>query len=193
MATSLTKPEARQRMREVRRLQSNKESLSDTICERLRSHAAFGTAKVVMVYIHARSEVRTDTLVQELLASSRTVAIPFCEGDELIPWQLVTRNELAVGAFGILEPKNELRELPTRQVDPAAIDLIVVPGLAFDRWGNRLGSGRGYYDRLLPRLRPDAIKIGLAYECQIVADLATQAHDVPMDFVITEASCIDAR
>ena len=141
-----------------------------------------------MAYVDARSEVRTKTLIQKLLAGDKTVVIPYCDGDDLIPWQLTDWDELTVGAFGILEPRSELRTIRQRNIEPREIDLVCVPGLGFDQVGNRLGSGRGYYDRLLPRLRSDAIKVGLAYECQIVPQLSTEPHDVPMDLVITEAN-----
>ena len=189
MGTTLSaKAEARLALREIRRRQPGKDELSSEICRILASLAAFQSARVVMAYVHARSEVRTETLIRELLAGDKTVAVPYCAGDDLVPWRLDCWGELAVGAFGILEPRPELREQSGRAVDPGKIDLVCVPGLGFDRAGNRLGSGRGYYDRLLPRLRRDAIKVGLAYECQIVPQVATEPHDVPMDVVITEAS-----
>lgn len=183
-----SKAEMRRELREIRGQQVAKDAMSLAICEKLSSLSAYQTAQVVMAYVHARSEVRTESLIRELLAEGKTVVIPYCDGDDLIPWRLTDWSELAIGAFGILEPRAELRNVPQRRIEPVEIDLICVPGLAFDRAGNRLGSGRGYYDRLLPLLRDDAIKVGLAYECQIVPQLPTEPHDVPMDLVITEAN-----
>jgi len=88
--------------------------------------------------------------------------------------------ELVPGAFGILEPSPTL---PV--VDLAKIDVFLCPGLAFDSHGGRLGRGRGYYDRLLARARPDAYKIGVCFPHQLVPETFTEPHDIHMDLVIS--------
>src|SRR5215207_5092722 len=95
-------------------------------------------------------------------------------------------DELAAGKYRILEPRPELRELPGKKVDVAGLDLIIVPGVAFDLRGARLGQGFGYYDRLLGRARPDTPLVALAFECLIFPHVPTQAHDVFMDRIVTE-------
>jgi 5-formyltetrahydrofolate cyclo-ligase len=87
--------------------------------------------------------------------------------------------ELAVGAFGILEPLPTLAEVAVDQ-----IDVFLCPGIAFDTRGGRLGRGRGFYDRMLAKARPDAIKIGVCFPSQIVTDTFPEPHDIHMDAVV---------
>jgi 5-formyltetrahydrofolate cyclo-ligase len=94
--------------------------------------------------------------------------------------------ELAIGMYKILEPKPELRSLPGKRVAVDELDLIMVPGVAFDRRGARMGHGFGYYDKLLEHARRDAPLVALAFECQIFPEIPTQAHDIFMDKIITE-------
>jgi 5-formyltetrahydrofolate cyclo-ligase len=84
------------------------------------------------------------------------------------------------------EPKFELRDLPDRQIDPALIDLIIIPGLAFDLHGGRLGYGKGYYDRFLHKTRAIAAKVAVCFECQLFPEIPVLPHDVRMDMVVTE-------
>ncbi len=88
--------------------------------------------------------------------------------------------------LGILEPKAEWRRCVERRVDVAELDLIVVPGIAFDHNGGRLGHGKGYYDQLLQFARPDTMLVALAFECQIFPQIPMQPHDIPMHKLITE-------
>jgi 5-formyltetrahydrofolate cyclo-ligase len=89
-------------------------------------------------------------------------------------------DDLVPGAMGILEPSADLPVIPTHE-----IDAFFCPGLAFDTRGGRLGRGKGFYDRLLSRSRPDALKIGICFPDQLVADTFAEAHDIPMDLVLT--------
>ncbi|HLD72457.1 MAG TPA: 5-formyltetrahydrofolate cyclo-ligase [Candidatus Nanoarchaeia archaeon] len=95
-------------------------------------------------------------------------------------------SELELGAYGIKEPKPIYPEFPRQK-----LNLIFIPGVAFDLAGNRLGMGRGYYDRFLKDI--SAIKAGIAYEFQIVDRLDAQRHDIPMDFIITEKRIIEIK
>lgn len=94
-------------------------------------------------------------------------------------------DDMEKGAYGILEPKT------VRKADENNIDVILVPGLAFDRNGGRMGFGKGYYDRLLESSK--AVKIGLCYDFQILEKIPTESHDVPMNFVITEKEILEIR
>jgi 5-formyltetrahydrofolate cyclo-ligase len=91
---------------------------------------------------------------------------------------------LTLSAYGILEPQHGRSSLPQE------IELYFIPGLAFDRKGNRLGRGGGYYDRYLSTIRPDAIKVGLAYQLQIDTALPVETHDHQVDLLITETGII---
>jgi len=94
--------------------------------------------------------------------------------------------DLLPGNFSILEPFPALPEIP-----PAAIDAFICPGLAFDNNGGRLGRGKGYYDRILKKARPDALKIGVCFPEQLVPDTFSEPHDIHMDAVIVGTSNIE--
>ena len=96
-------------------------------------------------------------------------------------------SDLAAGAFEILEPLPVLRQLESRRVSPGEVDVAIVPGVAFDRQGNRLGHGAGYYDRLLAELPSSAYLISVAYECQMLEAIPHEPHDIGMDQVVTES------
>ena len=95
-------------------------------------------------------------------------------------------DELTIGKWGILEPNCSLRNDPQRTVLPAQLDLVVLPGLAFDMRGRRLGSGMGYYDRLLRHVRNDCVRIGLAFHRQMVPQVPTEVHDQPLHAIVTD-------
>jgi 5-formyltetrahydrofolate cyclo-ligase len=177
-------------VRALRHAQPEKDTLSAAIGRRLRALAEYQVASVIMFYLDARSEVRTRSVLRDALADHKQVAVPQCVGDELHAWRIAALDEVDVGAFGIAEPSTALRAKPERQVDPRTIDLVLVPGIAFDRRGGRLGSGRGYYDRFATQVRSDCMLIGLAYDCQIVDELPTAPHDVPMHIVVTPTHLI---
>jgi 5-formyltetrahydrofolate cyclo-ligase len=93
---------------------------------------------------------------------------------------------LASGAFGLLEPGGPALAL-------AEIAAFVIPGIAFSRDGGRIGWGRGYYDTTLAAARADALRIGLAFDCQLVADVPREAHDIGVDLVVTETASYGRR
>jgi 5-formyltetrahydrofolate cyclo-ligase len=96
--------------------------------------------------------------------------------------------QLEVGMYKILEPKPELREVAAMKVDPQELDLVMVPGVAFDRRGGRMGHGKGYYDKLLERVRPEAPLVALAFECQLFPEIPVAPHDVFMSKIVTESA-----
>jgi 5-formyltetrahydrofolate cyclo-ligase len=169
-----------------RAAQANKDTLSRRIVETLVALPEFTAAAAVAIYLDARTEVRTRRSLPKLLASGKRIVVPWCDQDELRLFALESPDELATGRFGILEPQSELRHQVERQVSPAEIDLFVIPGVAFDRRGTRLGHGRGYFDRLLARARQDAKLVGLAFECQLFDTLPSETHDIRMHQIITE-------
>jgi 5-formyltetrahydrofolate cyclo-ligase len=97
-------------------------------------------------------------------------------------------DELAPRTLGILEPKREIRRAAERRVAVNALDLIVVPGLAFDRSGGRIGHGKGYYDKLLQDTSSDTTTVALSYECQIFQEVPMLDHDMFVDKVVTETA-----
>jgi 5-formyltetrahydrofolate cyclo-ligase len=180
------KSELRQQALARRDAQQYREVLSQAILERFLGLAAYQRARTVMLYIGVRSEVHTRPYVPGILASGRRVVVPYCEGPELGLFELHDLDELELCPFGLWEPPAARRDEAERRVDACELDLIGVPGLAFDRRGARLGHGKAYYDRLLQRVRPDAVRVGLAFDCQLFTEIPMGSRDVFMDYVITE-------
>jgi 5-formyltetrahydrofolate cyclo-ligase len=181
-----TKRKLRDEARARRQAQTQKDELSRRIATRLVALPEYAAASTVLFYVSFRSEVRTREMLTEAWRGGKRVAVPYCTGGRLELVAMDGPDELAPGTLGIPEPRPGLRSRPERHVDPQEPDLIVVPGLAFDRQGNRLGHGQGYYDKLLPLVRPDAALVALAYECQLVDAVPHMAHDVPVQKIVTE-------
>jgi 5-formyltetrahydrofolate cyclo-ligase len=136
-------------------------------------------AKTVMIYYSINQEVETVSIIIELLRLDKKVALPVCTPEkDLRVGMIKSLEELAPGKFGLMEPKPGVPLL-----GPDELDLVVVPGVAFDKQGNRLGHGAGYYDRFLTQT--DAYKLGLAYEFQVVDELPVEPHDSPLDGLLT--------
>ncbi len=166
----------------------NKDELSGLVCERLVAMPEYARAQTVMYYVDVRSEVRTRHYLPTALTQGKRIVVPYCVNGELELFNLQNMDELALGMYKILEPKAELRELSDKRVQAGDLDLVIVPGVAFDREGGRTGHGFGYYDKLLNRARPDAPLIALAFECQLFPRIPMQSHDVFMDKVVTEGT-----
>lgn len=142
----------------------------------------FKEARFVLFYVSKGSEVKTPEMIQKTLAINKRVAVPITlrKKGELLLSEIKGLDELEIGAFGILEPKEQYRRI----INPGTIDLGVIPGVAFSLGGHRLGYGGGYFDRLLSLM--GATSIGLAYQIQILDELPTDEKDIPVDKIITE-------
>ncbi len=178
---------------ERRRRQRGKDRLSAAVCARFAALAPYAAAATVMAYVGVRNEVRTLPLLTAMLIEGKQLVVPFCAEGELRLFRLYDLDELRPGHFGIPEPSPALRRLAQRRADPRSIDLVMVPGVAFDRRGGRIGQGRGYYDRFLARLREDAFTAGLAFECQLFPAVPMEPHDVFLDAVVTEERLYSGR
>lgn len=186
------KAQQRRQAYDARNAQRDKDTVSREIVDKFLEHAAYRQAKTVMFYLDCRSEVRTRDKVREQLTSDKRVVIPYCTKDaeglnRLGLWKLDDMQELQTGTWGILEPPKERWGEPGKEIAPEALDLIMVPGVAFDRRGGRLGNGAGYYDRLLKNVGKHTVLIGVCFEAQIMPEVVMEAHDIYMDYVITEA------
>ncbi len=163
---------------------------SEAICHRLVSRPVFTAARSVMVYVSRGNEVMTHELIQQMLAEGRQVGVPLFDATQETYYASLIENfpgDLTPGLLQILEPRPE-------KIRPVGVDqfaALLVPGLAFDESGGRLGRGKGYYDRMLEDAR--GVKIALAYDFQIVDEVPMHAHDVHMDFVITETRIITCK
>ncbi len=196
MSTDLAaqKQALREQAFENRKAQDNKDELSRQIVAAFMALPEYASAKTVLFYVDARSEVRTRFDLPNALVSGKKIVVPWCnDAGELELFHLVDPSELAVGMYKILEPREDLRRLPEKQVPVAQLDLVMVPGVAFDDRGGRMGHGKGYYDKLLENARPDCPLVALAFECQIFPEVPMGDHDIFMDKVITEKRVIEGR
>ncbi|MCA9217137.1 MAG: 5-formyltetrahydrofolate cyclo-ligase [Planctomycetales bacterium] len=187
-----SKHEIRAAAKQARADLSEKEGRSHAVFKRVSALSVFANADRIAFYVDVRDEVRTqEALTAELRSGNREISLPYCDGDDLRLVRLDSFDELAVGRFGILEPNDRLKQDLERSVMISTIDAILVPGVAFDREGNRLGYGAGFYDRLLAN--SDVTKIGLAYECQVFDCIQAERFDIQMDYVCTEVATIECR
>jgi len=182
----------RRKAYDVRNAQSDKEKLSDIICNKFLDQTAYQQADTVMWYLHCRSEVRTLNFLIAALEGKKNCVIPYCTVDQkgqkkLGLWLLEDLSELKPGTWGILEPLES--KWGEKEVSPEQLDLVMVPGVAFDHEGGRLGNGAGYYDRLLQEVRPDTELTAVCYESQICDKIIMEKHDVYMDTILTEQNC----
>ncbi len=176
----------RKQAHENRRAQPEKEVVSTKIVDRFMELPEYQSAKTVMFYVDVRDEVRTRQALPSALASGKRIVVPYCLDGELELFWLENMEELELGMYRILEPKNELRTVASKHLQPTDLDLVMVPGVAFDRNGGRTGHGKGYYDKLLQHARLDAPLIALAFECQMFEKIPAESHDIYMDKIVTE-------
>lgn len=165
---------------------------SEMATENFLNTDIYKQANTIMAYIDFRNEVKTEQIIKTAIADGKRVVIPISvvETRQLILSELINYDiELEQGAYGILEPKPEY----IRETDPKIIDVVLIPGVAFDERGFRVGYGAGYYDRFLERVRPDAKKVALAFEMQMVEHAFEDDHDVPVDTIITEKRTITCK
>ncbi|HVF62695.1 MAG TPA: 5-formyltetrahydrofolate cyclo-ligase [Casimicrobiaceae bacterium] len=161
-----------------------------TIAERLLGLDSFLNARAVLLTMSYASEWDTRPIAHHALEAGKRVGIPRVDkaARTLRLHQVVDVDaDMTTGAMGIPEP---LADRPL--IDPQAIDWVLVPGVAFDAAGQRLGYGGGFYDRLLPLLKPETPRIVGAYELQIVDEVPAGAHDARVHMIVTERRVIEA-
>ena len=158
---------------------------SEQIKKRLFVVDAFSKSRIVLFYASFGNEVRTHEMIAESLLSKK-ILLPKMVQQEIVPSLILTMENLILNDRGILEP---IEALPVRLSN---IDAVIVPGIAFDTQGHRLGFGKGYYDKFLKKV-PRAVKIGLAFDFQVVDGIPPEPHDVGMDAVVTESRVINKK
>lgn len=160
--------------------EAEKQSAAQEVFDRLEKSAAFLMADRILMYHSLPDELSTHRFLEKWNSRKRFF-LPRVNGVnlEILPYD---QSRLELGSFHIEEPKGE------DTVDPSEIEVVIVPAVAYDRRGNRLGRGKGFYDRLLAETK--ATKIGVGYEFQLFDELPAEEHDVPMDIVITQQSYI---
>ena len=156
---------------------------SSRIKKRIFEMDLFRDAQTILFYVSYGNEVYTHDMIKESISLGKTVVVPksVTKNNALILSRLTDWNNLEVGAYNILEPKQE----SIKEADIESIDLIIIPGVVFDESGNRIGHGKGYYDRLLNDSR-NIPSVGLAFEFQIVDNIESEKHDEKIDVIITE-------
>ena len=151
--------------------------LSSALLACLEKHPRFIASNTVLLYYSLGDEVQTHAFVEKWYREKK-VLLPVVRGDILELRHYTGKKCLEVGAFGIEEPTGE------NFTDYEEIELGIIPGMSFDRQGNRLGRGKGYYDKLLPLLR--SYNIGICYQFQAREEIPSEPFDQPMDEVWTE-------
>ncbi len=185
MNQSIEKKEIRKQMLKKRRELDEAfiEESQQGFLQMIEKLPAYQDAKRIMLYIDFQKEAPTKALVNEALFKNKTVILPLTdENFTILPYRLTSMKELVSSPLGILEPDPH----KCHPADPKEIDLILIPGVAFDHTGNRIGFGKGCYDAFLPKLRFDVLKIGFAYDFQLLERIPFEVSDIPVDFVLTE-------
>lgn len=155
---------------------------SEIIKKKLMSSPEFKKAKLVMLYASRDKEVETMGIISEALRAGKKVALPCCTSQKtIVPKEIREVRDLEKGTYGIYEPKKRQKIALLDE-----IDLVVVPGVAFDKRNRRLGRGKGYYDKFLRALPPNKVSVGLAFDFQIVDNLPIDSHDISVSKVITD-------
>ena len=164
---------------------------SAALVDRMTSLAAFAGARRVLLNVPFRSEWDAAPLIERALARGKEVLLPRVdETSRMLDLRRIAdpAADIVTGYRGIPEPADRCP-----RADPASVDWVLVPGVAFDREGGRLGYGGGYYDRLLPLLSPRAARVAGAFSMQIVDRVPSAPHDIRMDTVVTEAEIVVDR
>lgn len=154
--------------------------------DKLIALESFDRAKTVMLYMDFRKEVPTGNLIDHVVSSGKTLVLPLTDKNfEIIPYKIdfskvPFKDLLKTSSFGVSEPNPEYCAV----IDPQEIDLVIVPGSVFDESNNRIGYGKGCYDRFLPLLRAGVSKIALAYDFQVLKSIPSDPSDVKMDGIL---------
>lgn len=160
---------------------------SEKIIKKLQKTQEYRLSQNIMVYMDFKNEVNTKEFIKSMFAEGKNVIIPYTDMENVvvIPIQIRDMDDLVLSKYGYLEPSKDMLKNPYNIED---IDLIIVPGVVFDKKRNRIGFGKGYYDKLLINRRKDVKAIALAYEFQILDTIPSEKHDIKMDKIITETN-----
>lgn len=156
---------------------STLKSLSEKVLITLEACPEFQKGHTILLYHSMKDEVQTHAFIEKWSRSKRII-LPVVTGDELELRVYTGPQDLAIGSYGIAEPTG------APFTDYETIDLAVIPGVAFDRYGHRLGRGKGYYDRLLPQI--PAPKVGICFPFQLIEEVPAEAFDFRMDTIIAQ-------
>jgi 5-formyltetrahydrofolate cyclo-ligase len=177
------KADLRARMRAIRDAIAIEErsAMSALIVDHALALPQVAGALTVMTYASMGSEVQTTTLIARLAAAGTRVALPVVGSADMRAVHWRPGDPVQRSRYGANEPASGA------SVDPTEVDVVLAPGLAFDRDGNRLGYGGGYFDRFMAAMRPDALRAGLAFGQQVIDGVPHDEHDQPVNQVITDS------
>jgi 5-formyltetrahydrofolate cyclo-ligase len=179
----IAKRELRNRMRALRRVMpaSACAARASAATARLIELPELQAARTVLGFQAINKELDPAAVLAWAEREGKRVALPRVDGERLALHLHRAHDPLEEGAFGVLEP------LPSApRIEPSEIEVVLVPGLAFDGQGQRIGYGRAFYDRLLPQM-PQAFTVGIAYDFQLLGELPVDPHDVPVRCVVSDA------
>ena len=179
----MNKKELRQFIRNEKRQYSSSqlEELSLSVLSRLNEDEHLQKAETILMYYSLHDEVNTHQYIDYLLALGKKVLLPeVIDGENMVIREYTGKHDLKEGAFHIMEPIGSL--FPEEKYQE--IHLAIIPGMAFDQQGNRLGRGKGYYDRFLQKI-PQVYKIGICFPFQLVDEIPTEETDIKMDTIMS--------
>lgn len=162
---------------------------SHGITEKVISHSDFQKAENLLIYMHFGSEVKTDSIIASGLGMGKKVYVPKVSGKEMEFYEIRDLNECVPGFMNIPEPPEGAEQFIFKPEMKKKDTLMILPGLAFDINGGRMGYGGGFYDRYLEKC-PDCIKLGISYDFQCVDEVPAEENDICMDMIITEKRVI---
>lgn len=182
-----TKNDIRPTMGQKRQALSSDEAQrrSDAVFRRLIKSDVYQKARCMACYVSVKNEVDTHRLIRTALKHGKGVGVPVTDHPHHMAFQAIpSLDVLKPVRLGLLEPPKD----PSAVIPPRDLDLVLIPGLAFDRQGNRIGYGGGYFDRFLSTT--PAPKAALAYDFQILDRIPTDTHDIRLNFIFTESGMI---
>ncbi len=194
MINKLNKHFLRKQLLNKRKFLSKRSILekSNKIADKLIKFDKYQQSEKIMLYISTKLEVQTQRIIESAQKDNKSIYIPLIipEQHDLIPSLVIDfEKEIALGNLGIYQPRKEFHRL----FPPSILDLVIVPGLAFNQQGHRLGRGGGYYDRFLKKLPVQAYSIALAFEMQMIEQIPLEENDMPVDCIITEKRIIKLK
>ena len=183
----MDKKEIRREVISKRDLLNNKIELDEVIEKKLKDNKIYKNSKNIFIYLGFGSEINTIKYVEDFLQEGKKVIVPYTDMKNKVMYgiEINTLDGLKKNKFGILEPTDS-----SEVFNKEDIDLIIMPGVAFDRSGNRVGYGGGYYDKFLSEINSDIPTIALAYDIQILEEVPSEKHDIKVHMVITEKDTI---
>ena len=179
----MNKEELREKYKQVRKNIKNKEKLSGLIAQKVIASSEYMNAKVICIYKNLKDEVDTSEIINDALKRGKIVGIPITYKTHMDFYKISSIEEIKnINSFGAGEPEQNKQNL----INPQIIDLVIIPGICFDVSNNRLGFGKGYYDKYLNNKELSALKIGICFKKQVMENelIDVDIYDVKMDKLV---------